>query len=421
MDNKDFDRLLREKFAKEPLREREDGWPQLSERLSNAGKRRPLFVILRVAAALLFLVGLSGGVLFLWNRQIVTPKDFSSASSSGKVNVEGKIKDLVPATDKPQDIHNAISQKSNVKQTNPENNGQEKAEQSWAQKGILSINKGIAPDATQNSKILATDSISKVDGSSYAAAETRQNQAEKGNVVVAPQQKDVMQSSQKLNFSNPLGASERDERGNAPYAKSSATTTSQQAHNTAIALGGGMNYGSLNAGYALGVSARHALGKHFFVEGSVAFLYHNQTPNTSNYPGPPTMPSRPASYAPNNPQPPSMKLVSDFYYVQVNPSFGYQVNSLLALSAGIDLQQRIASLSSQNGTAVFTPSTDPRIIPQLDFGLTGKTEFFISPKIEVGALYRNGLNNLVQTKDVHPFLNRRYIQVQLKYNFLLGK
>lgn len=420
MDNKDFDRLLREKFSNETLKERADGWQQLSERLGGAQKRRPMFLVLRVAAALLFLVGLSSGILFLWNRQEPKPTNLPTVVSNSSTN-EVKLKEDNPVQSKKEKSKAQI----NKQQLLQHEEGEEKNVQS---RNTQQLVRGNDFQHTNESNSFEDNQKTKLPSSaiSFSSEPDELNKEKKEaiqkveEVVVPVSPKYDIAKSENINQQKSLLAPNLEGDKKTLYGDSQEPVSSQTGKGSVVSLGGGMNYGSLNAGYTLGLSARRSIGKHFFVEGSVAFLYNNQAPNTSNYPGPPTMPSRPSSFAPNNLQAPSMKLVSDFYYVQVNPSFGYQVNRLLALSAGVDLQQRIANMS-QNGTAVFAPSTDPQIIPQLDFGVTGKTEFFISPKVEAGVLYRNGLNNLVQPKDVHPFLNRRYIQVQLKYNFLLGK
>lgn len=192
---------------------------------------------------------------------------------------------------------------------------------------------------------------------------------------------------------------------------------SEERNQTSIAFGGGVNYGSLNAGYSLGITAQQQISNHFFFDGTVAIMYNNNTPNNIvNYAGSP-MPA-PANTAARPAQKmmlsaPAVAPVASLYYVQFNPSFGYQLADNLAVSVGGDLQQMLSRDQDLRKYQVNEDGT--RVFPGLDLGFTGKTEYSITPQIQAGLIFREGLNNLIQPNQELPFVNRRYIQVQFKY------
>lgn len=186
---------------------------------------------------------------------------------------------------------------------------------------------------------------------------------------------------------------------------------------TSIAFAGGVNYGTLNAGYTVGLSARRKIAGDFFVDGSVAMMYNNNANNVVNNSGPSAgensnLAARPApgQMAVNSP---ALEPTQHLYYVQFNPSLGYQIEKHVALSVGGDFQQMIRTDDGQEKVQLV--SNTAKIFPTFDVGLTTKTEFSITPNIQAGLLYREGLNNLLKN-DGGKYVNRRYIQVQFKYN-----
>jgi hypothetical protein len=191
---------------------------------------------------------------------------------------------------------------------------------------------------------------------------------------------------------------------------------SKAGSQTSVAFGGGVNYGSLNAGYSLNVTAQQKIGNHFFFDGTIAVMYNNNTPNNIvNYPGTP-VPNNTAARPVQEMMlsTPAVAPVASLYYVQFNPSFGYQLADNLAISVGGDLQQMLSRDDELRKYQVTEEGT--RVFPGLDLGFTGKTEYSITPEIQAGLLFREGLNNLIQPNQELPFVNRRYIQVQFKYN-----
>ncbi|HET8573347.1 MAG TPA: hypothetical protein VFL76_05700 [Edaphocola sp.] len=410
MDNKVFDQILRERFKNDTLPEQIDGWQKLSAMLPATRKRRSL-VYWKIAASLLLVSGLSIGFNFLFRQsgqkplpsgitgnqstQIPTKISRSSAGIVQSQATGGANKALTTSSDGPSTPKKDLT-------------GNTMTSSAWSRAHTPVGNHydiTVVSKSQTNKIILPKHQTSVLPGNSEAKQDLPAN-THKAEIAAN-------------DHNIPVTAIDPPDIAKNPIPGSGAMPANHRYRATAIAFGGGMNYGVLNTGYNLNLTARHSLGRHIFIEGAIAFLYNGQAEKSSTYAVQNFLPTRPApgqvsaSHTTN-------PAASNFYYLSVNPSMGYQINKTIALSAGPDLQQRIASLG-QDGTAIYTPGRDPRIIPQLDLGFTGKADFLISPKIETGILFRNGLNNLLKKPDLHPYLNRRYIQVQLKYNFLLGK
>jgi hypothetical protein len=185
---------------------------------------------------------------------------------------------------------------------------------------------------------------------------------------------------------------------------------------TSISVGGGVNYGNLNTGYSAGVSIRHKVAGDFFVDGTVAMMYNNNASNVAINNGPSLSDNggaaaRPAAFNETPLASPALDPIQKLYYVQFNPSIGYQIEKHVALSIGGDFQQML----NKKEEIVQPESNNSKLFPNFDVGLTTKSEFSITPNIQAGLLYREGLNNLIKN-DGSKYVNRRYIQVQFKYN-----
>lgn len=406
MDNKEFDQILKARFTNQTLQEQGDSWQKLSAMLPAAPKKRRALTYWKIAASVLLLLGLGAGfsVLFQKQNKNAYPSPLETTGNQNilratEANHSSKEGDHPSSNQELASTSALISRtKKNIAGTNTTN---------------ASTLPGSYPTKDRNKPDIATatpaipqakDNISSRQPVSGVNGKTEQN-----SLLTNLQPRDHQVAKTALHEAVP-----------ATSISSTENTFNPGTHRaTAIAFGGGMNYGVLNTGYNVNISAKHALNKHIFVESSIAFLYNSQAEKSSFYAAQNFSPTRPApgqvsASKTTNPA------ASNFYYLSVNPTMGYQINKIIALSAGPDLQQRIAALG-QNGTSIYTPGSDPRIVPQLDLGFTGKADFLISPKIETSILFRNGLSNLLKKPDLHPYLNRRYIQVQLNYNFLLGQ
>lgn len=185
---------------------------------------------------------------------------------------------------------------------------------------------------------------------------------------------------------------------------------------TSVALAGGVNYGNLNTGYSAGVSIRRKVAGDFFVDGTVAMMYNNNASNVAINNGPSlsdnnNTAARPAAFNETPLASPALDPIQKLYYVQFNPSIGYQIEKHVALSVGGDFQKML----NKTEEIVQPESNNSKLFPNLDVGLTAKSEFSITPNIQAGLMYREGLNNLLKN-DGSKYVNRRYVQVQFKYN-----
>jgi hypothetical protein len=192
--------------------------------------------------------------------------------------------------------------------------------------------------------------------------------------------------------------------------------SSNKSAKTSISVGGGVNYGNLNTGYSAGVSIRRKVAGDFFVDGTVAMMYNNNATNVAINNGPSlsdngNSAARPAAFNETPLASPALDPIQKLYYVQFNPSIGYQIEKHVALSIGGDFQQML----NKKEEIVQPESNNSKLFPNFDVGLTTKSEFSITPNIQAGLLYREGLNNLIKN-DGSKYVNRRYIQVQFKYN-----
>lgn len=416
MDSKEFDEIIKQKFEEEQLKTPPGEWSLLSEKTPTGKGVYLIPYYYKIAAGLLIILGLFISTIFIWNP--FGKRIFRSSLVIKNKNLQEQKENLLPA--QKAAVANTFFKKQNVTDKFPQAPNTTVFSQHFShdsknkELAVMPSDKSsqqVIPSKKANSTLETTATFFKksvVGFFSEKKAVAKENAANPNNIKV-----NTSGNSVAGNYSDRY---KKETMNNTFLEKSNSD--SHIPDKTALSVNGGMGFGSLSAGYTLGIGARQAIGKHFFVEGQISFLYNNQASDASNYPGPPTTPSRPSSFSTNTVRTPSMTAVPDFYYLQVNPSVGYRINKIIAVSVGADLQQRITNMSG-DGTAIYTPATDPRIIPKLDFGLTGKTEFFLNRKMDVGILYRDGLNNLIQPAGVFPYLNRHYIQLRLKYNFLL--
>jgi hypothetical protein len=185
---------------------------------------------------------------------------------------------------------------------------------------------------------------------------------------------------------------------------------------TSIGLGGGINYGTMNTGYTLGLNARRYVSERVFVDGTVAVLMNKSSEGTLNYTGN-FMADQSMAANENTRARPSAENyyypAQGLYYIQFNPSIGYKIGKTVSMSVGGDFQQMLQN-SRNNETVLFSSDGEAKLFPTFDVGVTGKTEVSITPSIQAGVLYREGVNNLIRNES--QYVNRRYVQVQVKYS-----
>lgn len=189
----------------------------------------------------------------------------------------------------------------------------------------------------------------------------------------------------------------------------------------AFSLGviGAVNYGNQNSGYVVALSARQDLGAGFFVDGSVSMVY-NHTSNDvvglptsmkkadllSSVPVQNAIEREAISYIPS----------VNTLYLQINPKIGYKIIDEVSISLGPDFQ-KLMNENQNTGFNYYTLSDQGTIapLPSLDIGFTAQTEVDLSRDLKAGLLYRQGFNNAMNP-GYHQFINRNYLQFQLKYS-----
>lgn len=188
-------------------------------------------------------------------------------------------------------------------------------------------------------------------------------------------------------------------------------------HKTSLALNGGANYGTFRQGLTVGFSARHFVNDKVFIDGAIAMMINHGDDNTLNYTGDvmkdvfSNNSSNGRSARPSG----TYYNVNNFYYIQFNPSVGTKLSKRFMVSTGPDFQQLLTS--SPDPTIMFKDH-DVKLVPNFDVGLTGKAEFFLSPSIQTGIIYRQGVNNIIRNNN--DYLNRNYFQIELKYTLPLS-
>lgn len=202
-----------------------------------------------------------------------------------------------------------------------------------------------------------------------------------------------------------------------PFPSTEPFIPAQVKKQTILSVGGGVNYGTVNTGYTVALSARRELGNDFFVDGTVAMMYNNNTSNINNYnQGAVQSAARPLKDGQMISSPALNPAANQLYYLQVNPTFGYKIDKDIALSVGGDVQQML-NTPQPGEVIVSTAEALAKVLPTLDIGITAKSEFDIAPNIQAGLLYREGLNNYFSNS--RQYFNRRYFQVQFKYSIPL--
>lgn len=184
---------------------------------------------------------------------------------------------------------------------------------------------------------------------------------------------------------------------------------------SSISVAGGYKYGTANMGYMVGINGRKSLGDKIFVEGDIAFANSRNaqvTTETSNetfdlvktVAGTNTIGARAISRG---------EVVGNMYYLQLTPTVGYQVLRTMSLGAGADMQRMFRN---EDNTLYVMDGTDVKAVPQMDYGVVGKAEYSLTKTFKAGIQYRQGMNTLLAPEK--NYLNRSYIQVQLKLGIL---
>lgn len=171
-----------------------------------------------------------------------------------------------------------------------------------------------------------------------------------------------------------------------------------------ISLAAGVNYGTVNTGYAIGAAAGKKLSNKFGLEVTVAYVSNNAT----TYGSQPPPPNGGPIYGPPTKPTPVTEVISPLNYLQFSPMADYSISKKITLSAGADIQRL---LQDHDFTILY--NDNPRIAPAVDLGMLLRTEYAISPVFKAGISYRLGANNIVAPGN--NYFDRNYMQIQLKY------
>lgn len=386
MSKNKFDDLLLKRFQEEELEYKPESWNKLAQKLPNK-KKRLFLVPIGIAAAIALILG---SVLLFNNYET---QNIPESRSFTQLKVEEK-SIIEPKNEEPKNDAkiNRITAKNKTTKTSLLANNNKKNNHT--------------PSSIIPKKTIIYPSVPKVKEESKTLAKANKdgeinNIVSENNTGIYPKKDIKIWESPKQN--RHANANSRPDY----WAKKN------NKKETSIGVAGGVNYGSLNTGYAVGLSAKQGLGKDFFIDGTIAVMYNNNANNLGNYAGKTS--GRPASGSINMTSP-AFSPAQNLYYVQFNPSFGYQVEKDIALSMGADIQKLVTN--DEHTNKVKFTQNGLETIPNVDFGFTGKAEINVGPNIKTGIIFREGLNSIFGSKDI-SYVNRRYFQVQFKYNIPL--
>lgn len=401
MSKNEFDELLLKKLQEEDLPYNPEHWDHLSQLLPPslapaANKGRKWLIATGIAAAAAFILAGVFYVQLMDKNKDAFPVEEPAVSQKQTTAPDAPLTETAAAP-----VPSA--QKQQVMPALPAQNNQ-------------ALSPATANNSSHNNGITPFDLAPVIPDPT-----TRQEQQHREAVVrETPKEQIAPQSPLREHTENAGIAKNKENRMNLPVYPDQFdnmdpvfTGAGSKNNKTSISLGGGVNYGNLNTGYTVGVSARTKIAGNFFVDGTVAMMYNNNANNVVNYNGASTVAkfaARPAGQLPGSP---AVEPTQSLYYVQVNPSIGYQIDKNVALSVGSDFQQMLSR--TDGAEKVQLAADNSKIFPVFDVGLTTKSEFNITPNIQAGLMYREGLSNLLKN-DGNKYVNRRYFQVQFKYN-----
>lgn len=408
MSKNEFDELLLKKLREEELEYNPENWERLAQLLPPAlppvSKNRKWLFVTGTAAVLALCLA-----VFFFIKLVQNQNNYDATGSQLLTEGTGI---PAPLPDIPKQTETQTITQAEL--TYPIAIASEKGSISQQEEHTISVEESIG-NSKENTNLIASLPLKATSNTTQQQTITAPEVAAETRVAIIETNKTPASEE---HYTNQLTARPAPVTPSTVY--ENYISNNSNAGHTSVGLGGGMSYGNMNAGYAVGISARTKIAGDFFVDGTVAMLYNNNTSNTAVNNGPSLndnsykLASRPESFA-NTVATPAISPIQRLYYVQFNPSVGYQLDQNIAISVGGDFQQML----NKNEEVVLQSANMARILPNLDIGLTTKSEFSITPNIQAGLIYREGLNNLIKNEGSR-YVNRRYIQVQFKYNLPLN-
>jgi hypothetical protein len=385
MSTNDFDKIIKDKFNEHEFAFEPENWERLSRALPNERHSKKILPWITGLAASVAL--LAGGYWY-----------FFKAATPQTIAVNHKTEEQRNAN--PTVVKQAIQH--------------EEAPLLPTEKKDLAT---IAPNTRQRGvakpvKTPAEETSSTTENTSYSEPYEKNQTV---NPTFLPQQQMALEASASSKVADPVKSitTKPENPIFSTLSEDENETPVTRSNKTIISLAGGMNYGTMNTAFGATLNAKHKLGSKIFIEGDLGVMRNEQVTSVSMS----TMQF--SNYAAGNRTARPVKLYeknSNFHYMQLTPTVGYQVAKNISVGIGADLQ-KLLEANSGNRPIVATDN-GLKLVPLWDAGITGKTEYTISKRLKAGILYREGINNLLVNDN--RYFDRRYLQVQLKLK-LFGK
>jgi hypothetical protein len=379
MKSKEFDDIVRQKFENARLPYNHENWQKLSAVLDQK-KERNLRLLLWPLASIAASVAMAIGI-FTWVGR--NDKEVVQATKQGTHHTTQHIATAPPQQQPVQDLAPIPLKNNTVRQSNPA--------------PATPQNKAIAqtPSVLQNRIIQEQRALPIV----HQAPVTARIAEEQISTFRAEKDPVIAKNSEPVR-SLPLT------NNNVFYEE---VITKRKDRDRFIAIAGGLNYGTLNSGYVMGLSAGTKIGGgKFYVESDVAFVG-----NMANEKNRQTFKTKSSSLGKTTSYNTSTVTVQRFYnlyYAQVTPTIGYRVAPSISVGVGADVQKLL--INDILVTETDNPD-DAKQLPSYDMGLVGKTEYSVTKEIKASVYYRKAVNR--ELSGNNNFLNRDYLQLQLKF------
>lgn len=390
----DFDNTLKQKIESEELAYNPAHWNQVAAQLPTANNVVPFKSPKRIIP---WAVGVAAALAIILSTVILLNKNYDNAPVIADQNKNLPTKNGVSN----EPINNAPAIQA------PDTNTA-----SVSNQNNLAIKKSGATPSNPSSKLPFSNQHNIISSQDNNAINTP---LETNTPKVAAQ--DNHQPEQSVRISPPPSATDDRYANNYPPSILALNNSHQTEGRTSVGIGGGVNYGNFKTGVTFGISARQYIGKKVFVDGTVAMNVNqgNNMLNASQNTAASFVAGRPAGARgrPANATSDVQK-AKDFYYIQFNPTIGLKLSKKLSAAAGPDFQQAMRD-NATDKTIAFSKDGNVKYIPDMDMGITGKLEYSVTPNIQTGVIYREGVNSIVDKQ----YFNRRYVQVQLKYTIPL--
>lgn len=386
MNNQAFDELIRKKLNV-PKKAPSDMWERIEQKLDEqdaaktASKTIP-FLYRGIAAAALLAVAIT--TFFLWDNE--EPSDqsptFTNIQNSADAPTSQNNVAQQPLETAPQKFDRKYNHTAFINLESKNN---------YAEKKDIKYSSQEQMDSNQAYVISPIIPIQNQIGNNHLPISTPETPIIKDNIAQNP--------TWKHDYLKPFPNEQR------------ITPETSQSMMT-MGISGGYNIGSVSNGAAFAFNTRKQINDKIFVDGTLGLVMNNADANLASYNGNffADQKMMKASNTKARPTTNQFGSANALYYIQINPSFGYNLTKKIDISAGPDYQQMISNTDAD--VIHFNAERLTKKLPKHDFGITGKAEFSLSPNLKAGVSYREGVSALISNNN--DIQNRRYMQVHLK-------